>query len=122
MPGICWPDSGDRAGHGTQVEECDLNGDTTVWTQHVPDASETVLKMVEEVAMQRTESSTENEADTIKFAMPVTDHAANGTSSAPRDEVSADMPDAPVDDTPDPPVDDNVWTMPALSITLMKQV
>ena len=114
--------NGRRAGHGTQVEECDLNGDTTVWTQHVPDASETVLKMVEEVAMQRTESSTENEADTIKFAMPVTDHAANGTSSAPRDEVSADMPDAPVDDTPDTPVDDNVWTMPALSITLMKQV
>ena len=99
-----------------------MNGDTTIWTQHVPDASETVLKMVEEVAMQRTESSTENEADTIKFAMPVTDHAANGTSSAPRDEVSADMPDAPVDDTPDTPVDDNVWTMPALSITLMKQV
>ncbi len=33
-----------------------------------------------------------------------------------------DMPDAPVDDTPDTPVDDNVWTMPALSITLMKQV
>jgi glycogen operon protein len=32
------------------------------------------------------------------------------------------MPDAPVDDTPDTPVDDNVWTMPALSITLMKQV
>ena len=114
--------NGRRAGHGTQVEECDLNGDTTVWTQHVPDASETVLKMVKEVAMQRTESSTENEADTIKFAMPVTDHAANGTSSAPRDEVSADMPDAPVDDTPDTPVDDNVWTMPALSITLMKQV
>ena len=114
--------NGRRAGHGTQVEECDLNGDITVWTQHVPDASETVLKMVEEVAMQRTESSTENEADTIKFAMPVTDHAANGTSSAPRDEVSADMPDAPVDDTPDTPVDDNVWTMPALSITLMKQV
>jgi isoamylase len=27
-----------------------------------------------------------------------------------------------VDDTPDTPVDDNVWTMPALSITLMKQV
>ena len=114
--------NGRRAGHGTQVEECDLNGDTTVWTQHVPDASEIVLKMVEEVAMQRTEFSTENEADTIKFAMPVTDHAANGTSSAPRDEVSADMPDAPVDDTPDTPVDDNVWTMPALSITLMKQV
>ena len=114
--------NGRRAGHGTQVEECDLNGDTTVWTQHVPDASETVLKMVEEAAMQRTESSTENEADTIKFAMPVTDHAADGTSSAPRDEVSADMPDAPVDDTPATPVDDNVWTMPALSITLMKQV
>ena len=73
--------NGRRAGHGTQVEECDLNGDTTVWTQHVPDVSETVLKMVKEVAMQRTESSTENEADTIKFAMPVTDHAANGTSS-----------------------------------------
>ena len=54
--------------------------------------------------------------------MPVTDHAANGTSSVPRDEVSADMPDAPGDDTPDTPVDDNVWTMPALSITLMKQV
>ena len=72
--------------------------------------------------MQRTESSTEDEADTIEFAMPATDHAANGTSSAPRDEVSDDMPDAPVDDTPDTPVDDNVWTMPALSITLMKQV
>lgn len=114
--------NGRRAGHGTQVEECDLNGDTAVWTQHIPNASETVRKLVEEVAMQRTESSTENEADAIEFAMPVTDHAANGTSSAPRDEVSADMPDAPVDDTPDTPVDDNVWTMPALSITLMKQV
>ena len=99
-----------------------MNDDTTVWTQHVPDASETVRTLVEEVAMQRTESSTEDEADTIEFAMPATDHAANGTSSAPRDEVSADMPDAPVDDTPDTPVDDNVWTMPALSITLMKQV
>lgn len=47
-------------------------------------ASETALKMVEEWPCSVTESRLRSEAD-IKFAM-ITDHAANGTSSASDEE------------------------------------
>ena len=89
----------------------DLNGDTTVWTQHVPGRRETVLKMVEEVNMQRTESRTENRSGYHQ----IRDASNRSRQTVPRprlrDEVvSADMPDAPVDDRPDTPRRrHNVW-------------
>ena len=116
--------NGYRPGHGTHIEE-HLNAEDSAWTQHVPDANETVRRLVEEVAASKSEVLADNSA-TGPASIPIKSSAAGQNDVAKTSKTSA----VDAKDTTEPsnaksetaPSDANVWTMPALSITLMKQI
>ena len=115
MPKWCSAEiNGRRPGHGNHVEEY-LNTEESIWTQHVPDASETVRKIVEAVSTQKDKLFDNSQILSASIS-------SNSTATATEldDETSETEPH--ISDTDSPPGDGNVWTMPALSITLMKQV
>ena len=115
MPKWCSAEiNGRRPGHGNHVEEY-LNTEESIWTQHVPDASETVRKIVEAVSTQK-----DKLFDNSQILSASISPNSTATATELDDETSETEPH--ISDTDSAPGDGNVWTMPALSITLMKQV
>ena len=115
MPKWCSAEiNGRRPGHGNHVEEY-LNTEESIWTQHVPDASETIRKIVEAVSTQK-----DKLFDNSQILSASISPNSTATATELDDETSETEPR--ISDTDSAPGDGNVWTMPALSITLMKQV
>ncbi|NMM94642.1 glycogen debranching protein GlgX [Bifidobacterium oedipodis] len=106
-------------GHGTEIEygEYDLD---SVWTHNVPESSAHIQHVVEEVQsgrFQSTDSATERltqlgtqqqsaDGTSINTALAMQQEAAGASAES----QTARQPDA------------NVWTVPAMSITLFKQM
>ena len=115
MPKWCSAEiNGRRPGHDNHVEEY-LNTEESIWTQHVPDASEMVRKIVEAVSTQK-----DKLFDNSQILSASISPNSTATATELDDETSETEPH--ISDTGSAPGDGNVWTMPALSITLMKQV
>ena len=137
--------TGQRPGHGLSVQEFAVGGEESVWTRNVPsdsairqlveqaqqagkdaDTDESRLHVVSSVASDQARAHRLPDTEPSKSAEHALPLDIDGDAATPR-SAEEPMPGGSGTTTQPPhkqsmSPDDNVWTVPALSINLMRQV